>query len=118
MCSGVLAQARAGTGIRRLLKVKSHLGLEEPGISTLEACLPKGNDEADTTAKANQARHPAISPEKLAEVDTENVPPTSHAIDLTNAFREDEVHVHLSNEEALANAPSRENGSFVVPKVI
>ncbi len=56
--------------------------------------------------------------EKLAEVDTENVSSTSHAIDLTNAFRDDEVHGHLSNEEALANAPSEENGSFVVPKVI
>ncbi len=56
--------------------------------------------------------------EKLAAVDTENIPATSHAIDLTNAFRDDEVHSHLSTEEALANAPSKEAGSFVVPKVI
>ena len=56
--------------------------------------------------------------DKLAEVDTTDVPPTSHAIDLTNAFREDVVHKHLSTEEVLANAPSQEGGSFVVPKVI
>jgi aspartyl-tRNA(Asn)/glutamyl-tRNA(Gln) amidotransferase subunit C len=56
--------------------------------------------------------------DKLAEVDTENVPPTSHAIDLTNAFRDDVVHRHLSNAQALSNAPSKEDGSFVVPKVI
>ena len=56
--------------------------------------------------------------EKLAEVDTENIAPTSHAIDLTNAFRDDVVRPHLSPEEALANAPSKEDGSFVVPKVI
>jgi aspartyl-tRNA(Asn)/glutamyl-tRNA(Gln) amidotransferase subunit C len=56
--------------------------------------------------------------DKLAEVDTENVPATAHAIDLTNAFREDVVRPHLSNDEALDNAPSREDGSFIVPRVI
>lgn len=56
--------------------------------------------------------------EKLDEVDTRGVPPTSHALALTNAFREDVVHDHLSREQALKNAPSQDEGSFVVPKVI
>ncbi len=56
--------------------------------------------------------------EKLGEVDTENVPPTSHAIALTNAFREDVVRPSLPREEALNNAPAEEAGGFVVPKVI
>jgi aspartyl-tRNA(Asn)/glutamyl-tRNA(Gln) amidotransferase subunit C len=56
--------------------------------------------------------------QKLAEVDTSGVEPTSHAIALTNAFRDDRVHRHLQPEEALANAPAQEEGSFVVPKVI
>ena len=56
--------------------------------------------------------------DKLSEVDTCNVPATSHAIALTNAFREDLVHDHLPRETALDNAPAREDGSFVVPKVI
>jgi aspartyl-tRNA(Asn)/glutamyl-tRNA(Gln) amidotransferase subunit C len=56
--------------------------------------------------------------QKLAEVDTSGVEPTSHAIALTNAFRDDRVHRHLQPEEALANAPAQEQGSFVVPKVI
>ena len=56
--------------------------------------------------------------DKLGEVDTEGVPPTAHAIDLTNAFREDEPHDHLVPDQALANAPARENSSFMVPKVI
>jgi aspartyl-tRNA(Asn)/glutamyl-tRNA(Gln) amidotransferase subunit C len=54
----------------------------------------------------------------LGQVDTEGVPPTAHAIDLTNAFREDELHSHLPPDQALANAPAREDSSFVVPKVI
>ena len=56
--------------------------------------------------------------DKLGEVDTRNVPATSHAIALTNAFREDEVRNSLDVDAALDNAPAREDGSFVVPKVI
>ena len=56
--------------------------------------------------------------EKLNEVDTRDVPATSHAIALTNAFRDDVVQDHLTSEDALENAPSQEKGSFVVPKVI
>jgi aspartyl-tRNA(Asn)/glutamyl-tRNA(Gln) amidotransferase subunit C len=56
--------------------------------------------------------------ETLNRVDTENVPPTSHATFIENAFREDEVRVSISSEEALANAPLSEDGSFIVPKVI
>jgi aspartyl-tRNA(Asn)/glutamyl-tRNA(Gln) amidotransferase subunit C len=56
--------------------------------------------------------------EKLSEVDTSEIEPTSHAIALTNAFREDRIHTHLEPQEALANAPAKEEGSFVVPKVI
>ena len=56
--------------------------------------------------------------EKLNEVDTREVPPTSHAIELINAFREDVVRDHLPREDALRNAPAQDEGSFVVPKVI
>ena len=56
--------------------------------------------------------------DKLNEVDTEGIRPTSHAIFLTNAFREDEPKEHLAREKALANAPEKEDGSFVVPKII
>ena len=54
----------------------------------------------------------------LSRVDTEGVPPVSHALDLNNAFREDEVKAHLDVESALSNAPEREGRDFIVPKVI
>ncbi len=54
----------------------------------------------------------------LNQVDTEGVPPTSHAIALTNAFREDVPGTHLGPEKSLANAPEAEEGAFLVPKVI
>lgn len=56
--------------------------------------------------------------EQLGEVNTEGVAVTSHAISLTNAFREDRVHEHLPRDKALQNAPSQEEGAFTVPKVI
>jgi aspartyl-tRNA(Asn)/glutamyl-tRNA(Gln) amidotransferase subunit C len=54
----------------------------------------------------------------LNQVDTEGVSPTSHAIALTNAFREDEIGPHLGDAKALGNAPEAEAGTFIVPKVI
>jgi aspartyl-tRNA(Asn)/glutamyl-tRNA(Gln) amidotransferase subunit C len=54
----------------------------------------------------------------LNQVPTEGVPPTSHAISLTNALREDVETEHLDRESALSNAPEQEDGSFIVPKVV
>ena len=56
--------------------------------------------------------------EKLSQVDTEGIIPTSHAISLTNAFREDEQRQHLDRDRALGNAPESEEGCFLVPKVV
>lgn len=54
----------------------------------------------------------------LNRVDTEGVNPTSHAISLNNAFREDEATGSLDRDAALANAPEREDGCFVVPRIV
>jgi aspartyl-tRNA(Asn)/glutamyl-tRNA(Gln) amidotransferase subunit C len=51
-------------------------------------------------------------------VDTTGVRPTSHALALTNAFREDAETRHLPREVSLANAPEQEDGNFLVPKVV
>jgi aspartyl-tRNA(Asn)/glutamyl-tRNA(Gln) amidotransferase subunit C len=54
----------------------------------------------------------------LNGLDTEDVEPTSHAISLTNAFRDDEEKEHLDRDLVLQNAPDREDGNFIVPKVV
>ena len=56
--------------------------------------------------------------DSLSRVDTQGVTPTSHAISLTNAFREDIELDIFDRDSALANAPDKEDGSFVVPRVI
>ncbi|NNL76315.1 MAG: Asp-tRNA(Asn)/Glu-tRNA(Gln) amidotransferase subunit GatC [Desulfobacterales bacterium] len=75
-------------------------------------------DEASIEKFAGQIGKILEYVEKLNEVPTEGVRPTSHAISLTNAFREDVLKDHLKREKALANAPQKEEGSFVVPKVV
>ena len=56
--------------------------------------------------------------DKLKALDTEGVTPTSHAIFLTNAFREDDERQSFDSDSALSNAPEKEDGNFIVPKVI
>jgi aspartyl-tRNA(Asn)/glutamyl-tRNA(Gln) amidotransferase subunit C len=56
--------------------------------------------------------------DKLNQLETEGIRPTSHAIFLTNAFRDDKQGEHLKRDRVLANAPGQEDGNFVVPKVV
>ena len=52
---------------------------------------------------------------KIAELDLEDVPPTSHPLDLVNVWRDDEPRPSLSEDEVFANAPERDDGFFRVP---
>jgi aspartyl-tRNA(Asn)/glutamyl-tRNA(Gln) amidotransferase subunit C len=56
--------------------------------------------------------------EKIKGLDTDGVMPTSHAVPMENAFREDEVRSSIGLEKALGNAPHRVGSFFKVPKVI
>jgi aspartyl-tRNA(Asn)/glutamyl-tRNA(Gln) amidotransferase subunit C len=56
--------------------------------------------------------------EKLNQLDTATVEPFTHAVESTNAFREDTVANRPDPEGLLANAPAREETFFKVPKII
>ena len=56
--------------------------------------------------------------EKIQSLDLDGVPPTSHALPLSNVMRADEARPSLPPEEALANAPAAEDGRFRVPRII
>ncbi len=75
-------------------------------------------DEASIDKFAGQIGTILEYVEVLKRVDTQGVTPTSHAISLTNVFREDREQKTLVRDKALANAPQQEDGNFVVPKVI
>jgi aspartyl-tRNA(Asn)/glutamyl-tRNA(Gln) amidotransferase subunit C len=55
---------------------------------------------------------------RVQEVAAADVPPTSHAVPLTNVFRADESQPCLGAEQALAAAPAAEAGRFRVPRIL
>ena len=56
--------------------------------------------------------------DKLDELDTAGIVPTSHAVPVENSFRADEVRPSIAVDSALANAPDRVEDFFRVPRVI
>ncbi len=56
--------------------------------------------------------------DKISELDTVGVEPSAHAVKLTNVLRPDKVGEELQRDDALANAPNREDNAFGVPKIV
>ena len=77
------------------------------------ARLDLGDDEVERLTGELGATLDAAS--KVAELDLSDVPPTSHPLDLVNAWAEDEPHESLPIEDVLRNAPSAERNLFRVP---
>ena len=56
--------------------------------------------------------------ETLKSLNTDNVPPMSHVLELNNVWREDRPEVHKETEPLLENAPMREENYYKVPKIL
>ena len=56
--------------------------------------------------------------ERLQELNTDGILPTSHSLPLQNVFREDEIRPSLPREAATANAPEKRDGNFIVPQIV
>ncbi len=56
--------------------------------------------------------------DKLDELDTAGIEPTTHAFSISNAFREDTIQASLSQQEALRNCAKSDGETFVVPRII
>lgn len=56
--------------------------------------------------------------DKIAELELEDVEPTTHVVRLSNVMRDDEVRPSVSREAALLNGPEVESGAFRVPPII
>jgi aspartyl-tRNA(Asn)/glutamyl-tRNA(Gln) amidotransferase subunit C len=53
--------------------------------------------------------------DRIAELDLNDVPPTSHVVELENVLRPDVPHESLDRDVALSQAPDPERGAFRVP---
>ncbi len=75
-------------------------------------------DEDEMRTFAGQLSQILESFDKLRELDTDDVEPMVHAVELRNVFADDEPGESIDPEQALANAPDRDGDFFKVPKVI
>lgn len=73
-------------------------------------------DEATTFTK--QLDDIITYAEQLNELDTTGVEPTTHVLDLKNVMRKDEPKKWITQEDALKNAPDKQDGQFKVPSVL
>jgi aspartyl-tRNA(Asn)/glutamyl-tRNA(Gln) amidotransferase subunit C len=56
--------------------------------------------------------------EQLGELDTDDVEPMAHAVELSNVFAEDVVRGSFDRDQILANAPKRDEACYRVPAVL
>ncbi|MGY2875553.1 aspartyl-tRNA(Asn)/glutamyl-tRNA(Gln) amidotransferase subunit C [Marmoricola sp. URHA0025 HA25] len=75
-------------------------------------------DEAELDHLAPQLSVILESIASIAEVAAADIPPTSHAVPLTNVFRADEPARCLTAEQALSGAPASEQQRFAVPRIL
>lgn len=80
------------------------------------ARLALTDDELDHYAQQLDVIIGAVA--RVSEAVSPDIPPTSHAIPMTNVFRDDVVSPSLTNAEALSGAPAQEDERFRVPRIL
>ncbi len=55
---------------------------------------------------------------RVGRADVADVPPTTHAVPMTNVFREDVARPSLPRDVVLAGAPAAEDGRIRVPRIL
>lgn len=92
--------------------------LSHEEVRHLDLLARLGLSEADLERFGEQLSNILENFEILQEVDTADIPPTSHSIALENVLREDETIPSLPIEEVLSNAPESEENQFKVRAVL
>ena len=74
--------------------------------------------EAELDHLAAQLDQIIAAVERVQEVAAEGIPPTSHAMPMTNVFRDDVVVPPLGADKVLSQAPAVERQRFRVPRIL
>jgi aspartyl-tRNA(Asn)/glutamyl-tRNA(Gln) amidotransferase subunit C len=77
-----------------------------------------GLTDEELTRLEGQLNHILDQYAKLAELDTEHIPPTAQTIELENILRDDVARDSLDPDDVLRNAPDRDGEFFVVPAIL
>ena len=80
------------------------------------ARLALGEEELDHFAAQLDQIISAVA--RVQEVAADQIPPTTHAVPVTNVFRDDVEVPCLDRDEVLAQAPDVESDRFRVPRIL
>lgn len=86
-------------------------------LANLPLTSEEGSPEGEAGKYSEQLSQILEYVEQLNQVDTSGIEPTFNVSGQSNIMREDETEECLSQDEALANAPKKENGMFVTKGV-
>ena len=93
-------------------------GLSRSDVEHVAHLARLGLTDDELTLLQGQLNHILEQYAKLAELNTEAIPPTAQTIELENILREDVVTPSLPVDEVLANAPDAAGGYIVVPAIL
>lgn len=94
------------------------MSLQEQEVDKIAHLARLAIDEKDVAEYANNLSNILGLVEQLSAVDTDNVEPMSHPLELSQRLREDEVTETDQREQLMKNAPMVDDGLFLVPQVI
>ena len=94
------------------------MSLDEATVARIARLARIEIDPAELAPLAGELSHILEWIEQLNEVETEGVAPMTSVVAMKLAWREDRVTDGGRPEDILANAPARQDGYFVVPKVV
>ncbi|MGH6895597.1 MAG: Asp-tRNA(Asn)/Glu-tRNA(Gln) amidotransferase subunit GatC [Geminicoccaceae bacterium] len=94
------------------------MSLDEKTVARIARLARIAVPEEELAPLAGELSHILEWIEQLNEVDTEGVAPMTSVVAMKLAWREDRVTDGGRAEAILANAPARQDGYFVVPKVV
>jgi len=92
--------------------------LSRAGVEHVAHLARLGLTEEELARLERQLNHILDQYAKLAELDTEAIPPTAQTIELENILRDDVARPPINPAEALANAPERDGDLFLVPAIL
>ncbi len=98
--------------------IRAMSGLSRSDVEHVAHLARLGLTDDELTLLQGQLNHILEQYAKLAELDTEAIPPTAQTIELENILREDVVTPSLPVEEVLRNAPDAAGGYIVVPAIL
>jgi aspartyl-tRNA(Asn)/glutamyl-tRNA(Gln) amidotransferase subunit C len=103
---------------QRALPVNNRMSLTREQVEKVSLLARLQLDEDELATMTRQLGQIVDYVEQLSELDTSDIEPMAHAVSLGNIFADDQPRHSLDREEALANAPKRDDECYRVPAVL